>query len=584
MAYRFLGPDALETQVDAVLQQIAGGCAPRDIEVAAVDVKEEPGRRGPKGAVQPGTQENQAAARYLAGEMACFANTPGGGALILGVSDDGMKIGTDLDPEWLRHRIWELTEHRLTVGVRVVELEDGGTRLLVLTTHEAIEPIRHEGRINWRVDDHCIEVDPTTWHAGKLQRSGVDWSAQPSGHTVDDVNPVAAEIARRYLRAAGDEAALDLAAATDEDLLRRLNVVAGDGTLTNAGSLLFVGTADVGLDYLRRDVPGGDSTSRVRGDGPLLEQVWDVDQASQAANRVVHVAGGFAHGQLRALSPRAVREAIVNGSVHRDWGSPQPTTIEHVGDTLVVTSPGGFIGGVDPSNIITHPAVPRYRSLAEAMAALRLAEREGIGIDRMVRDMLSVGHHGPEITEITGPYVRVALIGGDPDGDVLALLAAAEPPDVASDVDALLVIEQLSRHGWIDIDRAAPVIQRPSAETAAALGRVAGMRVNGDPLITHIDGVPAGHPPAYRLSDTAQTILAKRTAASRVPDHRREMVLEWARARGRASSTEVSDLTGLSVPSSGALLTVLEEEGHLAPGRETKIGRGFFYVPVPHGQ
>lgn len=531
---------------------------------------------------QPGGQENESAARYLAGEMACFANTPAGGALILGVADDGARIGTDLEPQWLRHRIWELTEHRLTVDVRVVELDV--TRLLVLTTHEAIEPVRHEGRIKWRVDDHCVEVDPTTWHAGKLERSGVDWAAQPSGHTLADANPVAVEVARRYLRAAGDEAALDLAAATDEDLLRRLNVVIGDGTLTNAGSLLFVGSPDVGLDYIRRSVPGADSTNRVQGHGPLLEQVWEVDQASQAANRVVHVAGGFAHGQLRSLSPRAIREAIVNGSVHRDWGSPQPSTIEHIGDTLVVTSPGGFIGGVEPSNIITHPAVPRYRSLAEAMAALRLAEREGIGIDRMVRDMLAVGHHGPEITEVAGPYVRVALIGGDPDEEVLALLASADPADVSSDVDTLLVMEHLSRDGWIDIETAAPILQRPRAETEAALRRVADVRIDGDLLITPLDGVPAGHPPAYRLSDTAQAMLANLTAAVRVPDRRREMVLAWARARGRVSSTEVSDLTGLSVPSSGALLTGLEEDGLLAPGRKTKLGRGFFYVPVDPGQ
>lgn len=51
MTYRFLGPDPLEAQIDAVLRKIADGSAPRDIEVAAVEVKEEPGRRGPGGAV-----------------------------------------------------------------------------------------------------------------------------------------------------------------------------------------------------------------------------------------------------------------------------------------------------------------------------------------------------------------------------------------------------------------------------------------------------------------------------------------------------------------------------------------------------
>ena len=165
--------------------------------------------------------------------MACLANTPGGGAIVLGVADDGVRIGTSLEPEWLRYRIWQLTEQRLTVAVREVDL--GGTRLLVLMTHEAIEPIRFAGRLLWRVEDNCVEIDPTTWHAGKLQRSGFDWSAQPSGHTFDDVRATAIDLARRYLMAGGDEASLDLAAASDQDLIRRLHLVGGDGTLTNAG-------------------------------------------------------------------------------------------------------------------------------------------------------------------------------------------------------------------------------------------------------------------------------------------------------------------------------------------------------------
>ena len=172
---------------------------------------------------------------------------------------------------------------------------------------------------------------------------------------------------------------------------RRLNLVKGSRELTNAGSLLFVATPWPGVDYIRRDMPGGDSTLRIEGAGSLLMQVREVEQAGTVANRVTHTAEGFAHGRIRAIPPRTLREAIVNGLVHRDWLTPRPTVIEHVGDTLTVTSPGGFLGGVTPDNIITHPAVPRYRNLSEAMAALGLAEREGIGVDRMVRDMLAIG-------------------------------------------------------------------------------------------------------------------------------------------------------------------------------------------------
>lgn len=578
MTFSFLGPDPVEVQVEAVIRRLVAGEVPGCIEVAQVDVKEEPGRRGSRGEVRPGGRENEEAARYLAGELSCLANTPGGGAIVLGIADDGRRIGTELDGEWLRHRIWELTERALTVDVRNGLLD--GTRLLVLTTHEAIEPIRYQGRVRWRLDDHCVEVDPTTWHSRRLDRVGVDWSAQPAGHTFDDVSPVAVEIGRRYLRAAGDDAAMDLASASDADLLRRLNVVHGDDRLTNGGSLLFVGTPWVGLDYIRREVPGGDSTVRLRSSASLLEQLWDVDQASQSVNRVVHVSEGLARGQMRALPVRAFREAIVNGMVHRDWLSIQQTTVEHVGDAVTITSPGGFIGGVDPSNIITHPAVARYRSLAEAVASLRLAEREGIGVDRMVRDMLANGRPEPEISEVNGPYVRVALLGGEPDRALLSLLADVDPATVRADVDALLLIEHLCRNGWVDATRAAPVLQRPQRESQVSIERLASAESAGTPLIVQVAGLPTSALPAYRLGDRARDRLVDRLRYHASAAGREKMLMTWARAHRRVSSTETADLLGLSVVRAGQILTALEEQGRLRAGRPNKAGRGFFYVPV----
>jgi ATP-dependent DNA helicase RecG len=584
MSFSFLGPSPLDDQVNSVLARLAAGDSPNGIELPQVDVKEEPGRRRPGGVIIPGATQNEQAAQYLAGEMACFANTPGGGAIVLGVADKGGVIGTDLDEQWLRHRIWELTDNKLTVSVRAALLN--GVRLLVLTTHEAIEPIRYGGRFRWRLNDNCVEIDATTWHSDRRQRTGFDWSAQASGHTLGDVSPLAVEIARRYLQAAGaagDEGARDLGSATDADLLRRLHLVDADGRLTNAGSLLFVATPDIGIDYIRRDYSGGDSTMRVRSARSLLEQIFDVERASEAANRTVHVPDGFAHGQLRAIPLRAVREAIVNGVVHRDWLTPQPTTIEHIGDVVTVTSPGGFLGGVAPSNIITHPAVPRYRSLAEAVASLRLSEREGIGVDRMVRDMLALGHPEPEIAEVAGPMVRVSLVGGDPDRQILSLLAAMEPPSVLSDVDALLLLTRLASTGWVDVERAAPILQRSTIEARAAVDRLARATIAGSPVIVRIRGVPAGEAEAYRLSDEARAKLSGRTEQLVSGSGRNSLIRGWARARGRVSTTEIADMTGLSVPYVGGLLTSLEEEGLLVPGRENKRGRGFYYLPADTG-
>ena len=519
MALDVLGPDSLEVLVDQALHRLSEGEPPGRIEVERVDINEEPGRRTKGGTISPGEEKNDKAARYLAEAMACMANTPGGGALIVGVADDGTRIGTRLDVNWLRQRIWELTDRKLTVAIRAVGLD--GCRILILTCFEALAPIPYCGKLKWRVGANCVEIDPVVWQSRMLDRIGFDWSDQPSGRTLNDASPAACEAARHYLReAGGGDARADLAESTDRDLLRRLNLVKDSDRLTNAGSLLFMETPWPGVDYIRRDMPGGDSTLRIEGVGPLLTQVHKVELAGEIANRVTHTARGFAHGTMRAIPPGALREAIVNGVVHRDWQSPLPTTIEHVGDTLTVTSPGGFVGGITPDNIITHPAVPRYRSLAEAMAKLGLAEREGIGVDRMVRDMLAMGRPPPAISELEGPCVRVALLGGPPDAAVVDLAAALTPARAAS-VDSLLLIEHLTRHGWVDAGSAAPVLQRTSlAESEEAIRQLAEARLgleNPVPVIARVRGVPADQRGAYRLSDAARKMLAHRLAPLRHP-------------------------------------------------------------------
>ena len=603
MSTGFESPAALDDQIQRVLDLLEQGRAPAEVETTHVDVKEEPGRRGRRGTILPASRENEEAAEYLAGEMACMANTPGGGAIVLGVSDDGARIGTELDPEWLRHRIFQLTERKLTVSARQLVLD--GCRLLALSTPEAWEPIPYRGRYRWRLNDNCVDIDLTSWNDRRLHRGGFDWSAQPSSHSLADVDQAAVEIARRYMRESSDGSGggSDLATATSEDMIRRLNLVDADGRLTNAGSLLLVGTPEIGIDYIRREVPGGDSTHRVPragrpwssayseaygpfysrrevGSRPLLQQFAAVEQAMDVANAVVHVPDGFAVQQINSIPLRAMREALVNGIVHRDWNSRQPTTVEHVGSVLTVTSPGGFVGGVAPSNIITHPAAPRYRSLAEAMAAMRLGEREGIGVDRMTAAMLALGHPPPMFSEVDGPYVRVTLTGGEPDREWLDFIGMLDPSS-QGDLDLLLLVDRLLDRGWADAGSAAPVLQRPVQETLSMLQRVVDeVQFNGMPIMENVRGSPDDHTLALRLSGGVRKQFARKLGRLSTRTARESVMLDYARARGRISSTEAADLAGVTASHAAQMLAALADAGHLVGSRPNRRGRGFHYIPT----
>jgi ATP-dependent DNA helicase RecG len=573
------GHDPIVAEVKAALAELAAGRRPA--ETRRVDLKEEAGRRGPAGALRPTSRENEPAARKLAAEAACMANSDGGGALIVGVCDDGTLVGTALGAEWLRGRIYDHTERRLTVSVD--ETEVNGVRLLVVRAPQAIEPVRVNGRITWRVDDRCVEIDASTWHARRMTRDRFDWSEQDSQVDPRTVRPAALEIARRHLRASGEQHAAELASASDAELLRRLNVVTGDGYLTNAGALAFVGRGAAAIDYLRRSAIGEDRRRRVREDGlGLLEELDAVESAIDAFNEERTVRRGFVVGHVRELPPGAVREAVVNGMVHRDWANAAPTVVEHIGRSLVVTSPGGFVGGVTPDNIITHPSQSRNRALTQLFADLRIAEREGVGVDRMVRDMLAVGYPAPDIRESAGPHVRAALVGEPLDEGWIRFVGRLLPDQDRTRLDVLLLLRRLITHGWVDARTAAPILQLSAVEARASIHTLLGMTIEGSPLIRTVTGVPADAPDAWQLSGSARRELAVddgAVAAARPDLDRSAVALDWCRRRGRVSTTEIASIVGAPATSINRVLHSLEETGAIVPGRSNRTGRGFFYVP-----
>ncbi|CAB0762663.1 hypothetical protein FRC0293_02123 [Corynebacterium diphtheriae] len=123
------------------------------------------GMQGPRrvfrNLLKPGLPQNQAALNSKSDEVACMANTPGGGALIVGIEDKtGQIIGTELDIDWLRQGIFT----RIDVAPDVVAKRVLGQRVLAIYVAAAAEPIEDTSdRLRWRVGDSCRPVDRAEW-------------------------------------------------------------------------------------------------------------------------------------------------------------------------------------------------------------------------------------------------------------------------------------------------------------------------------------------------------------------------------------------------------------------------------------
>lgn len=410
-------------EAERAIQQVLDGARAADLEGDTLDFKEEAGTviRGERVAIPP---RHEDAARALAKDAACFANTDHGGVLIVGVNDKAFGpaafVGADLDTVWLRERIFRLTQPNLFVDV-IQTLTVAGKRVYVVD----VAPVIHlqetwcDGELRTRIGRNCEALHGDQARLFLERRRHFDWSAQPSGMRMSQTDRAALDLASDlYGREHGRHA-------TGPDLATRLNLVVDGGDdreLNNAGALLLcrVEPARPIIHARATAVESQPASEDVRPTTPLLT-AFDTAQrfVFDQFKPTVHVPG-LHRVRLRALPERALREAIVNAVVHRDYHrhASLPVEVTVLGDppaVLKVVSPGGFPPGVRANSLIATSSRPRNPVLADAFRALGLAEGEGVGIDVSYAEMVREGHRWlPEIAE-QGPDVVCVLRGGRPD-------------------------------------------------------------------------------------------------------------------------------------------------------------------------
>lgn len=99
---------------------------------------------------------------------------------------------------------------------------------------------------------------------------------------------------------------------------------------------------------------------------------------------------------------------MLNTVTHRDYTNPGEVLIRHAASELVVTSPGGFVGGITLQNILRHESTPRNRTLANAFLKFRLVESAGTGRRKIFIPMLEYGKRMPRY-EADGSQVTLHI-------------------------------------------------------------------------------------------------------------------------------------------------------------------------------
>ena len=534
--------DALRA-IDSVL---AGGTADEN-ETQTVDFKEESGSRDKNGNPQQITSKSDAAAAVLAGESACMANTLDGGVLVVGVADDRSGsdafIGAQSDGEWLRERIWELTQPNLAVEIE--EYFVAGKRLLLINVPDALEEVRHNGKLRTREGKKCVELSGDKSRLFVDSRNKFDWSGESSSTRLSEADPEALTSARRHYTSENG-----IAPGSDRELANRLGVLYNndeDPELNIAGSLLLCSREpELVRIYFSTSKVAGVASERSYGLSAPLLPAFDLLIKDLLVDCFPSrtTLPGRQRTRTRVIPERVIREAIINAIMHRDYRSTNdPVHVAVTGapsNTLKVTSPGGLLPNVRIENLISTPSKARNPALAHALHVLGLAEREGVGVDTMYREMMRQGNPEPEISEQSGSVV-VQLTGGFPEERIVALFDEIELKDnsLSDDVRAVIAVTHLLRSPTVRPEKLAELAQCSKNDAIQVLIRLEGTG--------RVDRLLNGSQ-YFRLTGDTKTQLGdlvKYLHRSKI-EEQAETILSYLDSYAEISKSEIAVLLGVS--------------------------------------
>jgi ATP-dependent DNA helicase RecG len=555
------------------LEKLGRGTAARDLESQQLEFK------------QPKTTIKDTLA-MLADAAVCFANADGG-LIILGVDDKATKrtealVGVPLDysVEIIRRGIFDRTSPPLTLILN--ERIEDGVRLLALEVPAGVAIHSNSaGLATRRLGKECRPFTPEQQREFLAARGQLDWSAEPSGVPLDRL---ARDELRRMRTLLGEAGSDELVRLRDRRLLEALNLIAPDGTATNAALLLLGHDGDLtrvvpnyGHSYQYRPTPGSEATSRNRGQRPILAAVEHLLESVEARTQIRPLsATGGVQLQLIDYPPRAVREFVVNAFIHRSYEVAGTVDVEHSPERLIITNPGGLVAGVTPNNILTHPSTPRHRLLTETVSRCQLAERTGQGIDRAYREMLRAGKAPPRIEDLEG---RVgATVTGGIGNDAFVRFLRDLPDELSGDVEILIALSLLRDSGTLDAQVLATSIQRGPVEAQDVLERMADDRYA---LLEPTRRTMRKAFPAYRLRNQPLADLSRAVSyrRGRSMDETDAKIVEHVREYGYVTNKTLQRLFDLNVYGARNMLTVLRDRGLLKKLGKARGGPGVKYGP-----
>jgi len=501
--------------------------------------------------------------------VVAFANTEGG-ELFLGVEDDGKITGihpSHRDITQLAAFIANKTIPPQSVRVELLDEAYPVIRIQVAKSFSIVASSSGKTQRRQIKADGTPENVPMYPYEYNTRLSGLsllDYSVLPVPNaSYDDLDPVQREHLRNILRSYnGEKTLLELG---DEELDKALRLVTtvNDRLVPTFTGMLLIGRQEKILQYIPTAeaayiaFAGTEITVNQTFYLPLLSALERIFEFVDARNSEREMTAGLFRLTIPDFDRRAVREAIINAFVHRDYTRMGRVIVQLDDDGLSITNPGGFIDGVTIDNILTVEPHGRNPALADALKRIGMAERSGRGVDRIFEGSLLYGRPLPDYSETSSTAVRLFIPRGVPDENFIRMVSEQQQRrGTLLPFNTLLILNELKQFRRMSISEISEATHISEAKTRATVERMAEAGL--------LEPTGSGKSRAYILSakayqDKAAYVRQTDIEAVRYP----ELVLKLADAKKTITRKDVIELLHVTPPQAYRILQKLEERGEL---------------------
>lgn len=371
-------------------------------------------------------------------ELVGMANTKGG-ELYLGVEDNGEITGVHKvheDINGLKALVANMTVPSLSVraeilyedGKKVLKIEIPMSRSIIATTSGKL--LKRRLKIDGSPEN--VPMYPYEINTRLSELSLLDFSGQIlSGAKIEDLDPNERIRLKKIIELRhGDSLLLEL---EDEELDKALQLVKEENgqLFPTVTGMLLIGKEKRLIELM----PTAKSVFQVL-DGtivrkneefskPLLETFEIFEENFKVWNPETEIENGLFRIPVPEFSYNAFREALVNAFCHRDYSMLGSVRLAITDEGMTISSPGGFIDGVNLKNLLTVEPHGRNQTLANALKRIGLAERTGRGIDRIFEGSIIYGRPWPDYSESTTTIVKVFIQRAKPNIPFLRMIYEA---------------------------------------------------------------------------------------------------------------------------------------------------------------